>query len=49
MGEIMQIKIVNAKESLIKKAKPTGNTAHVTVPKRWIGKEVQVVLLEDEN
>ena len=44
----MKIEIDNAVESFVKKAKPQGNTAHVLVPRKWMGRMVQVVLLEDE-
>lgn len=45
----MKIEIDNGKESLTKVAKPFGqNGAHVLVPKSWIGKDVQIVLLEDD-
>ncbi|MBF4469644.1 MAG: DUF2080 family transposase-associated protein [Methanobrevibacter arboriphilus] len=43
----MEIKINNAVESLIKTAKPFGNSAKVNVPRAWIGKKVQIVLLDD--
>jgi putative transposon-encoded protein len=43
----MEIKINNAIESLVKKASPHGNGAKVLVPKSWIGKQVQIVLLDD--
>jgi putative transposon-encoded protein len=45
----MEIKIDNAVESLIKTAKPQGNGALVLVPKRWIGKRVQVILLSEDD
>ena len=43
----MKLEIENAKETIEKTAKPFGqNGAHVLVPSRWIGKKVQIVLLE---
>lgn len=45
----MKIEINNAKESIVKMAKPHGNSARLLVPKRWVGKQVQCVLLEDED
>ncbi|KZX16668.1 hypothetical protein MBCUT_07060 [Methanobrevibacter cuticularis] len=44
----MEIKINNAIESLVKTAQPHGNGARVLVPKAWIGKRVQIVLLEED-
>lgn len=32
-----------------KTVRATGNSAHVLVPKAWVGKEVKVILLEPED
>ena len=45
----MEVKIENAEEVIIKTVKPHGNGANVLVPKAWIGKQVKVVLLEEEE
>ncbi|WP_406533434.1 DUF2080 family transposase-associated protein [Methanobrevibacter sp.] len=46
----MKVIIENADESIVKVAKPHGNSARIIVPKKWIGREVQLVLLsEDED
>ena len=46
----MKIIIENADESIVKVAKPHGNSARIIVPKKWIGRDVQLVLLsEDED
>lgn len=42
----MKIEINNAEESITKTVKPYGNGAKVNVPKSWIGREVQIILLE---
>ena len=44
----MEVKILNAKEVLIKEVSTHGGGAKILVPKTWLGKKVQVVLLEDE-
>ncbi|KZX17485.1 DUF2080 family transposase-associated protein [Methanobrevibacter filiformis] len=31
---------------MIKTVKPVGGTAHVLVPRKWIGREVQIILLD---
>ena len=43
----MKIIIDNALESITKTVKPQGNGAMVILPKKWIGKNVQITLLED--
>ncbi|WP_458454230.1 DUF2080 family transposase-associated protein [Methanobrevibacter sp.] len=46
----MKVIIENAEESIVKVAKPHGNSARIIVPKKWIGRNVQLVLLsEDED
>ena len=45
----MIIKIDNVEESLLKTAKNHGNSGMVSVPKNWIGRQVQVVLLNDDE
>ena len=45
----MIIKIDNVEESLLKTAKNHGNSGMVSVPKSWIGRQVQVVLLNDDE
>ena len=45
----MRLEIENAEESLMKTAKAHGNSAMVSVPKGWIGREVRVVLLEKDE
>jgi len=39
---------VEAKESMSKVVKPQGNGAMVILPKKWIGKEVIIILPEKE-
>lgn len=45
----MEIKIYNALETIKKTARAHGNGAMVLVPKSWAGKEVQIVLLDDDE
>lgn len=46
----LKVIIDNAEESIVKVAKPHGNSARIIVPKKWIGRDVQLVLLsEDED
>lgn len=37
---------VEAKESMCKVVKPQGNGAMVLLPKKWVGKEVIIILPE---
>ncbi len=48
-GDFIQVIINNAEESITKEAKAHGNGALVLVPKRWIGRKVQITLLEEEK
>ena len=48
-GVNIQIVIDNAEESLTKIAKAHGNGALVLVPKRWIGRKVQITLLKKDD
>jgi putative transposon-encoded protein len=34
---------------LIKTVKPIGNTGHITIPKRYIGKLARVIIKDDER
>ena len=45
----MKVIIENADETIIKVAKPHGNSARIIVPKKWIGRDVQLVLLSEED
>lgn len=45
----MKVIIENAEESIVKVAKPHGNSARIIVPKKWIGRDVQLVLLSEED
>lgn len=45
----MKLIIDNAEESRVKVAKSHGNSGRVSVPKEWIGRDVQVVLLEKKE
>lgn len=45
----MKVIIENAEESIVKVAKPHGNSARIIVPKKWIGRDVQLVLLSEEK
>lgn len=45
----MKVIIENADESIVKVAKPHGNSARIIVPKKWIGRDVQLVLLSEED
>lgn len=52
----MQIKVTKDEGMTIeafgvanKMVRATGNSAHVLVPKAWVGKEVTVILLEPEE
>ena len=38
-----------AQETKVKLAKPYGNGAHVSVPKEWLGKKIQVTLLYEPS
>ncbi len=40
---------VNIKEAILTKPKPAGGSAHITVPRRWLGKHVMVALLKEEE
>ncbi len=40
MGEYFEI---DGQEVIVREVKPFGNSAHVTVPKRWRGADVKVV------
>lgn len=44
----MKVEIENAKETIEKTVKAHGNSGRVYVPASWIGKRVQIVLLEDD-
>ncbi|WP_407462156.1 DUF2080 family transposase-associated protein [Methanobrevibacter sp.] len=45
----MKVIIENAEESIVKVAKPHGNSARIIVPKKWIGRDVQLVLLSKDE
>ena len=45
----MKVIIENADESIVKVAKPHGNSARIIVPKKWIGRDVQLVLLSEDD
>ncbi len=45
----LKVIIENAEESIVKTAKPHGNSARIIVPKKWIGRDVQLVLLSEED
>ena len=45
----MKVIIENAEESIVKVAKPHGNSARIIVPKKWIGHDVQLVLLSKDE
>jgi putative transposon-encoded protein len=34
---------IDGEEALDREVKPFGNSAHITIPKRWLGAEVKVV------
>ncbi|ABO35583.1 hypothetical protein MmarC5_1285 [Methanococcus maripaludis C5] len=36
-------------KTIIKQVKPSGNTGHVTLPKKLIGKKVKITIKEGEN
>jgi len=38
---------IEAYQAIDKEAKAFGNTAHILVPKGWVGKKVKVLLLEE--
>ena len=40
---------IDGEEALNREVKPFGNSAHVTVPKRWIGSEVKVVRVSESD
>lgn len=44
----MKIEIDNAEESLTKRVRQSGNGGYVYIPSRWIGREVQIVLLKED-
>jgi hypothetical protein len=33
----------------IKTIKPIGNTGHITIPKRHIGKKAKIIIIDDEG
>lgn len=37
-----------AQVEIIKTVKPTGNTGHITIPKKFIGKQARIII-ENEN
>ena len=41
--------IIDGEEALDREVKPFGNSAHVTVPKRWLGSEVKVVRVTEPD
>ena len=45
----MEVRIENAIESKLKTVKAQGNTGRIYLPSTWVGRKVQVVLLEEEN
>ena len=45
----LKVIIDNAEESIVKVAKPHGNSARIIVPKKWIGRDVQLVLLSKDE
>lgn len=49
--EVKEMKIVidNAEESLTKTVKQSGNGGYVYIPSRWIGREVEVILLPEDT
>ena len=49
MVDCIRVVIDNAEESITKVAKAHGNGALVLVPKRWIGRKVQITLLEEDD
>ncbi len=48
-SENMKITIDNAEESIIKTVKPSGNGGYVYIPSKWIGREVQIILLKKDD
>jgi hypothetical protein len=36
-------------EAFVKTVKPTGNTGHITIPKKHIGKKAKVIIIDDEG
>ncbi|WP_459202644.1 DUF2080 family transposase-associated protein [Methanococcus sp. CF] len=36
-------------KTIIKEVKPFGNTGHITLPKKLVGKQVEVKIKEGEN
>ena len=44
----MKIIIENAEESTIKTVKASGNSGRVYLPPSWVGREVEVVLLQED-
>ena len=45
----MRIEISNAEESIIKRVRQSGNGGYVYIPSKWIGREVQIVLLKEND
>jgi putative transposon-encoded protein len=39
----------DGEEALDREVKPFGNSAHVTIPKRWLGAEVKVVRISEPD
>lgn len=46
---VMASFIIDGEEALDREVKPFGNSAHVTVPKRWLGSEVKVVRVSEPD
>ncbi|WP_083756722.1 DUF2080 family transposase-associated protein [Methanococcus aeolicus] len=38
-----------AQVEIIKTVKPTGNTGHITIPKKFIGKQVKIIIENEKE
>jgi len=34
-------------QEIIKTVKPTGNTGHITIPKKFIGKQARIIIINE--
>ena len=41
--------LISGEETIEKEAKPQGNGAHVIVPKRWIGAQLQITRISEPD
>lgn len=45
----MKITINNAEESTIKTVRQSGNGGYIYIPSKWVGREVQIILLKEDD